>query len=133
LGDRIRFVAQVPYEEVKAHLIESVVGLIPLKAVSRWEFDIPQKTFEYMACRLPYVASEGHAMRKFVEETKTGLVAEAQSAQAFADAVDFLLDHPEEARRMAERGREAFLDEYNWERESRQLIAFYDQLASGIK
>lgn len=129
LADRVQFISQVPYETVKSYLVESAVGLIPLRAVQRWQFDVPQKAFEYMACRLPFVVSETYATRKFVEETGVGVVVEPQSAQAFADAVDYLLDNPTEARRMADRGRRAFLEEYNWEKESRKLIALYDELA----
>jgi glycosyltransferase involved in cell wall biosynthesis len=129
LGDRVTFVAQVPYEAVKSYLTESSVGLIPIKAILRWEFDIPQKTFEYMACWLPYVVSQTTATRKFVAETESGLVVEAQSAQAYASAVDFLLEYPEEARRMAEKGRQAFLEEYNWEMESQKLLSLYESLS----
>jgi len=129
LADRVRFVSPVPYQTVKSYLAESAVGLIPLKAVQRWQFDVPQKAFEYMACRLPFVMSETGATRRFAEETGVGIVVEPQSAQAFAEAVDFLLDNPAQANRMAERGRRAFLEEYNWEKESRKLIELYDGLA----
>lgn len=129
LSDQVQFISHVPYEQIKSYLLESAVGLIPLKAILRWEFDIPQKTFEYMACKLPFVASECPAMRKFVAETETGLAVEAQSAQAFAGAVDFLLEHPEEAEEMAERGRQAFLEEYNWETECQSLISLYESFS----
>jgi colanic acid biosynthesis glycosyl transferase WcaI len=132
LTDRVRFVSQVPYETVKSYLVESAVGLIPLRAIQRWQFDVPQKAFEYMACRLPFVVSETHATRKFAAETGVGLVVESQSAQAFADAVDFLLDNPVEANRMADRGRRAFLEEYNWEKESQKLLELYDVLQFSI-
>lgn len=128
LADRVQFISQVPYETVKSYLVQSAVGLIPLRAIQRWQFDVPQKAFEYMACRLPFVVSETHATRKFAEETGIGLVVEPQSAQAFAEAVDFLLDNPAEASRMADRGRRAFLEEYNWEKESQKLIELYDVL-----
>lgn len=132
LTDRVRFVSQVPYETVKSYLVESAVGLIPLRAIQRWQFDVPQKAFEYMACRLPFVVSETHATRKFAAETGVGLVVEPQSAQAFADAVDFLLDNPVEANRMADRARRAFLEEYNWEKESQKLLELYDALQLSI-
>lgn len=129
LGDRVRFVSQVPYETVKSYLAESAVGLIPLRAVQRWQFDIPQKAFEYMACRLPFVVSQSYATQKFAAETGIGIAVAPQSAQEFAETVDFLLDNPVEASRMADRGRRAFLDEYNWEKEGQKLVELYKSLS----
>jgi len=129
VSDQFHLVGEVPYAEIKSYLVESAVGLIPLKAIPRWETDIPQKMFEYMACRLPFVASDLYPPRKFAGETQAGLVVEPQSAQAFADAVDFLLDHPTEARQMGERGRRAFLEKYNMEVESQKLVALYESLS----
>jgi glycosyltransferase involved in cell wall biosynthesis len=129
LESRVRFVAEVPYEQVKDYLLESAVGLIPLKTIPRWESDIPQKMFEYGACWLPFVAANLPPPRKYVAETGAGVCVAPGDAQAFATAVDYLFEHPEEARRMGENGRRAFLDEYNWERESRALLALYADLA----
>ena len=129
LGDRVHFVGEVPYETIKSYLVESSVGLIPLKVIPRWESDIPQKMFEYMACKLPYVASDLPPPHEFTSKTEAGLLAEPQSAQSFAEAADFILDHPEEAQRMGERGRRAFLEKYNMEIETQKLVELYESLA----
>lgn len=130
LGDRVRFLEEVPHGTIKFYLWESVVGLVPLRPEPRWEVDIPQKMFEYMACELPFVASDLRPPRKFAEESGAGMVVEPLSAQAFADAVDFLLDHPEEAARMGRNGRRAFLERYNMDAESAKLVELLESLSA---
>jgi glycosyltransferase involved in cell wall biosynthesis len=131
LRERVSFLPEVSYECIPSYLVASAVGLIPMKSVLRWEYDVPQKTFEYMACGLPFVASDLSSTRRFVTDTNAGITVESQSPQSFAAAVDYLLDHPEAARRLGENGRQAFLREYNWETESQALIDLYASLAAG--
>ena len=47
-----------------------------------------------------------------------------------ADAIVYLLTHPEEACIMGENGRQAVLQRYNWDKEGEKLLAFYRQLLS---
>ena len=130
LGERIRFLEEVPHETIKFYLWESAVGLVPLRPEPRWEVDIPQKMFEYMACALPFVATDLRPPRKFAKESGAGLVVKPLSAQAFADAVDFLLEHPEEASRMGRSGRQAFLEKYNMDTEAVKLVDLVESLAA---
>ena len=128
LGERVQFVGRVPYETVRTYMSESLIGLLPLRPVPRWDADIPTKMFEYMASELPFVVSDLPQPRRFVQESGAGVLVEPESAQAFADAVDHLLEHPDEARRMGQLGRAAFLRDYTWDRESRKLLDLYERL-----
>jgi glycosyltransferase involved in cell wall biosynthesis len=47
-----------------------------------------------------------------------------------ADAIDYLVDHPNEARQMGENGRRAVLSRYNWAQEEKKLLNFYDEIFS---
>ena len=45
---------------------------------------------------------------------------------AIAEAIDYLVAHPEEAERMGRNGRRAVEHQYNWDQESQKLLAFYE-------
>jgi glycosyltransferase involved in cell wall biosynthesis len=47
---------------------------------------------------------------------------------AIAKAIDYLVEHPAEARQMGENGRRAVLERYNWTVEESKLLAFYKQI-----
>jgi glycosyltransferase involved in cell wall biosynthesis len=42
----------------------------------------------------------------------------------------YLLESPEEAANMGERGKAAYRQEYNWENEEEKLLSLFDELNS---
>jgi glycosyltransferase involved in cell wall biosynthesis len=88
----------------------------------------PNKLFEYMAAGLPVVASDFPLWRQIVEGAGCGLLADPKNPQAISDAMQWILDHPEEAAAMGRRGRAAVGAHFNWEAESENLIAVYRRL-----
>jgi glycosyltransferase involved in cell wall biosynthesis len=129
LKERVALAGRVPYDQVISFLARACIGLLPLRPVAHWRCTVPTKMFEYMACHLPVVASDQPLVRSIIEKTGCGLLADACTPQAFAQAIDTLLDNPEEARRMGEAGYAAVLSEYNWEKESQKLLDLYESLA----
>jgi len=129
LSQRVQIEGMIPYDQVRSYLSEAAIGLIALQPVSQYEKAIPTKMFDYMACALPMVASDLPPIRHFIGDLCCGLLVEPQDPQSYARAIDYLLDHPEEARKMGENGRTAFLEKYNWEaNEEDKLLSLYGAL-----
>jgi len=59
---------------------------------------------EAMACRKPVVGSDAGGIPEIVENGVTGYTFPPGNANRLAEAVNWMLDHPEEAARMGERG-----------------------------
>lgn len=117
-------------EDVYQRLREGDIGLVCLHPVPRYMVALPVKLFEYMAAGLPVIASDFPLWKEIVEGNQCGLCANPLDPQAIATAVEYLIAHPDEARRMGENGRQAVEEKYNWERESEKLLALYDKLLS---
>jgi len=66
-----------------------------------------------------------------VEGNNCGLTVNPLDPKEIASAVEYLIEHPEEARKMGENGRKAVLEKYNWENESKKLLALYEDLLKG--
>jgi glycosyltransferase involved in cell wall biosynthesis len=49
---------------------------------------------------------------------------------AIAQAIDYLVTHPEEAQGMGANGRKAVIERYNWANEEQKLFAFYERTLS---
>lgn len=130
LTERIHFLGQIPYRELKSYLLRATVGLVPLQPTSQYVKGIPTKMFEYMACGLPIVASDLPLIRRFIAESECGILVNATDAHEHAEAILYLLDHPDEAQRMGENGRRAVEEKYNWESEVRKLLRLYEELLS---
>jgi glycosyltransferase involved in cell wall biosynthesis len=109
-------------------LSEAIAGLITLHPHPNFMDAFPVKLFEYMAAGAPVIASDFLACRGIVEEARCGLFVNPRNAKEIADAMYYLLTHPEEAQAMGERGREAVLRKFNWTKEEEILLDLYSEL-----
>lgn len=100
-------------------------GLALLKPVGDYPGSYPTKLFEYMALGLPVVTSDFPLYRNVVETHACGLCVSATDPGAVADALLYLIEHPAEARAMAERGHRAVRSVYAWDTEAKKLLNFY--------
>lgn len=85
----------------------------------------PNKLFEYMSAGLPLIASDFALWRKIIEREQCGLLVNPLDLAAMAKAIQWILEHPEEAEAMGRRGQKAVFDRYNWDTEAAILIARY--------
>lgn len=124
----VEYLGQIPHRDVYGYCMGAVAGLLLYHSSPFHQFIAPIKLFEFMACRVPVIASDLPFFRKIVHDQGCGLVVNPLDLQAVADAIIYLIEHPEEARRMGERGEELVRTKYNWDSESRRLLAFYESL-----
>jgi glycosyltransferase involved in cell wall biosynthesis len=89
---------------------------------------MPQKIFEYMGAALPLIASDFPLWRRILGTTGCALFVDPQDPQAIADAIEFILRHPDEAEKMGRRGQAAVLEHYNWDTEAEKLVNLYSGL-----
>lgn len=106
------------------------VGLAILKPRPNFVGSFPTKMFEYMSFGIPVVVSNFPLYQKVVLTHRCGLCVDPESSRELADAIHWLLMHPEEAAAMGRRGRKAVENEYNWGMEFETLQTFYAKLLS---
>jgi len=81
-----------------------------------------------MAAGIPVIASNFPLWRKIVKDNQCGLCVDPLDPKAIADAIDFLVKNPKEARKMGENGQKAIKKYYNWSTEEKKLISLYRSL-----
>ncbi|MGB4215649.1 MAG: glycosyltransferase [Thermacetogeniaceae bacterium] len=104
------------------------IGLALLKPIPNYYESYPTKLFEYMALGLPVITSNFPLYRQVVEKEKCGICVDPESPEETAQAVQYLLEHQDEAESMGRRGQIAAIEKYNWELEQKKLLHFYDSL-----
>jgi phosphatidylinositol alpha-mannosyltransferase len=81
---------------------------------------------EAMSCGRPVVASRISGFQLLMEHGKQGLlISPAESVERFADALMYMIEHPEERDRMGREGRKTAVTEYAWTKVAEQLEDYY--------
>ncbi|MFY0992594.1 glycosyltransferase [Halomonas sp. C05BenzN] len=117
-------------EVVYAHMAKADVGLAILADVGDHSSARPSKLFEYMAWRLPFVASDFECWRSFVRG-KGGVWIQPDNTVELYGALQLLHDDDIYREILSNEG-EAFFKEFNWENESKILIDVYRLSCGGL-
>ena len=94
---------------------------------------LPTKLFEYMGAGLPIIASDFPLWREIIQDQNCGMLVDPTNVTAIAAAIDWMYQHPEEARLMGENGRRAIQSKLNWEAEAKTLHKVYDALVPSLR
>lgn len=131
------------FENVKAHLTfhgytdfrkilryanGATAGIALLKPVADYPDSYTTKLFEYMALNLPVITSDFPLYRKVVETSGCGFCISPYDANTLAGKFEWLIENPEMAKTMGQRGRVSAENHYNWVSEERILQCFYKNL-----
>jgi glycosyltransferase involved in cell wall biosynthesis len=120
---------QVPRAEVRRILGRARVGLVLFHPAPNHIDAQPNKLFEYMGAGIPVLASAFPGWVRILERHQCGLAVDPLDTGAIAAALQWLLEHGDEAARMGARGRAAMLELYNWSSEEKALVDLYRELA----
>jgi glycosyltransferase involved in cell wall biosynthesis len=118
----------IHHHEVARELNKAKAGIIPLPNLPKFQNNIPQKLFEFMALGIPVVLSDLPPSRPFVGDGRSAIMVPPDDPGAYADALIRLLRSPGLRQEMGMEGKRRVMEEYNWEKESQKLLNLYREL-----
>jgi glycosyltransferase involved in cell wall biosynthesis len=109
LGSAVVFVGQLPQPEALQYAQEADICVSPLYPTPVLRVASPTKLVEYMALGKAVVANDHPEQKRVIDASGAGYCV-PYDEQAFADAVVNLLQDPNGARAMGQRGRQFVLE-----------------------
>jgi phosphatidylinositol alpha-1,6-mannosyltransferase len=133
VADRVRFLTGVPDRDLPAlyNSAELYLGVSRLMEQRVEGFGI--SLAEASACGIPVVAGRSGGIPAAVRDGETGVLVDAENADAVAEAVGRLLDDPALRARLGAAGRRAVESHYNWDRVTADLRRIGHELGAGAK
>jgi glycosyltransferase involved in cell wall biosynthesis len=123
---RVDYMGWLDRNQIASVFRKTQVGLVLFHPEPNHIEAQPNKLFEYMSAGLPVIASHFPLWKEIVEGNRCGLTINPLNPQEIADAIRYIFENPNEAEEMGQRGREAVETKYNWLKEEKKLLAFYE-------
>ena len=131
VAKKMELLGTLPKEKVNRLYLESGIGMVLIDYVPNINYKQGSmgitKIFEYMAYGLPIVATDLDIWLKFVPN-KCGICVNPHNINEISDAINYLINHPKEAKKMGENGRKLVEKKYNWKTQEKVLYDLYERL-----
>ncbi|MFO8040119.1 MAG: hormogonium polysaccharide biosynthesis glycosyltransferase HpsO [Sodalinema sp.] len=134
VADKLTFVESVPHDQVSRYINLLDTLLLPSETTYRfktlssvgWKEQFGHVLIEAMACRVPVIGSDSGEIPHVIGES--GLVFPEGDADRLRDCLLKLMENPELAGELAQRGYHRALAEYTNRAIAQKQLAFYQEL-----
>lgn len=91
-----------------------------------------QKLFEYMMAGIPIICSDHDVWHEIITKNDCGICVDPNDINQITDAINYLINNPEEAKRMGDNAYRAVQTEYNWQSQEKELYKIYNKILNEI-
>ena len=135
VGERVRVLPPVPYEELLDWTASADVGLtvIPLDYTLNMRMCLPNKFFEYLMAGLPVLSSPLDAIAEIISTYKVGRIVHSLEPADIGAAINAMLADGEGLAVMRQNALKVAREVFHWEKEGRKLIGLYEDVLARQK
>ena len=127
INEHVEFLGQLSHENVLTYMAKADIFSLP-----SWDEAFGVVYIEAMAHGKPVIGCQEEGIEDFVMQGKTGLLVKPKDVDSLTEALDFLLNNPNEAKTMGERARKVVLKNYTWEKNAKKTIEVYNQALNDV-
>ncbi len=126
LQDRVFLLGHKPSSLVSSYMTLADINIIPHKRNSQNDHGVPHKLFQSMMSGKPVIVSSCPPLRRIIEETKAGLVFEAENEINLAEKIIDLYSDTEARKEFGMNGLQASsIGKFSWDYSAEKLINLY--------
>ncbi len=108
--------------------VPDLLGACDVFVLSSRQEGFPITILEAMAAGKPVVTTDVGGCAEAVVDGETGVVVPPENPEALAEALEYVLTHPDEARRMGEAGRRRVEEHFTVEAMVRKHVEVYERV-----
>ncbi|MGB3292171.1 MAG: hormogonium polysaccharide biosynthesis glycosyltransferase HpsO [Phormidesmis sp.] len=134
ISDRILWIESVPHADVPRYINLMDTLVLPSETTYQfktltsagWKEQFGHVLIEAMACKVPVIGSDSGEIPHVIKTD--GLVFPEGDAEAFAEKIAALIDHPDQRKAFAAKGYDRAMAEYTNRALAKRLLDFYKSL-----
>ncbi len=115
-----RFTGVKPPAEVRRWLNAADCLILPTYTEA-----VPTSVMEAFSCEIPAITTDIGGCPEIVEQYRNGLLVPARDIIHLKEAVEWMINHPEDRARMGKNARETVLDRYDHRIQTERLISIH--------
>ncbi|MFT4142871.1 MAG: glycosyltransferase family 4 protein [Mobilitalea sp.] len=119
----VHFLGYIDYEEVA-----QIMKVTDIFAMPSYYEALGCAYLEAMACRVPAIGCYEQGIDEVITDKENGLLVQPHNTRELYEAIDFLIQNPEKAMTIAEKGYETIINHYTWTDSARALAEVYRKL-----
>jgi len=119
----IRYLGLLPHSNMPELLSLSDLVVLPQRDEPFAQAQVPGKIFEAMAMAKPIIATAVSDLSEILDGC--GWVVEPENPEKLAEAIQYVFDHPEEAKEIGWKAREKCIEKYSWDAMEEILIKIF--------
>lgn len=123
--DQIFITGRIPYFEIPGALANCKIGIIPLLNIPKFQNNIATKQFEYMASKLPVIATNLPPQQIFIKDGFNGYHYEPGNVDELMERMQVFIGHPQEIERMGANAKGKTETIWNSEMQQEKFVEFY--------
>jgi len=125
LGERFKAFGIQPFSLIPEFLSISDIVVVPLKKTKATISQIPAKVFDAMAMAKPIIASNVGDLPYILKGC--GWIVEPDNPERFAQTIQYIFNHPSEAKAKGEKARKKCEQEYSWTVMGKKLLKIFEK------
>ncbi|OZU88239.1 glycosyl transferase family 1 [Virgibacillus indicus] len=125
----VDYLGPLRQEEAFSYMIQANIGIVTILNVGDHSQTSPNKLYEYMTFKLPFIASDFNLWKEKIMQVKSGFFVNPKSINEISDKIIWLLTNQEESRQMGINGYNYVMRKYNWDIESKKLLEIYRRIS----
>lgn len=129
VADRVRFLGQIPNEQLPQYYSAADVFVMPAREAPPDVEGFGLVFLEANACGTPVIGARSGGIPDAIQHGTTGLLVPPSDAEALADAAARLLTDPERAERLGRQGRHRAQHEASWDHIAQRIHALLKEIA----
>ncbi|MCA9169630.1 MAG: glycosyltransferase family 4 protein, partial [Planctomycetales bacterium] len=122
---RVDYVGYIQFEDLRKHLYAATAALVLYHDAPFCYRIRSNRLFESMACGVPVIVPRFGEWPAFVDKYQCGLAVNPHEPGELAAAMRRFIEEPTLRDAMGQRGKQAVLNEFSWQREFTKLETLY--------